>query len=293
MQLRSLAIILPLYYCTISTSTFATVSTNIPSNEAICGRMPLHYYHCLISDTVHIGHLMNYPLPTCHDMQSMRRIYRCGSTDCRSEVSSWVDSIVVTSNRDNVVRIPDANRSEPGHDTYVGEIVHNCQRQIADATRLGKYTQLRLTVAKTIQSWFQRPTSLEIRQWPSQLKSIATNSFPRIQWLTIATSIRFDKSPSDLVDWRYKKWLQSPYVSEICVTCKAEAGHWREVAYELNAIHVDPHRWRQLTWRLPCRQHDGVIYVTVAAKSVSRHIPRKKCAYWGYWQIYAIPTIHI
>jgi len=46
-SLRSLAIILsylPLYYSTILTSTFATVSTDIPSYEAIHGRMPLQYY---------------------------------------------------------------------------------------------------------------------------------------------------------------------------------------------------------------------------------------------------------
>jgi len=44
-SLRSLAIILPylpLYYSTILTSTFPTVSTDIPSYEAIHGRMPLH-----------------------------------------------------------------------------------------------------------------------------------------------------------------------------------------------------------------------------------------------------------
>jgi hypothetical protein len=45
-SLRSLAIILPelpIYYFTIMTSTFATVSTDIPSYEAIHGRMPLQY----------------------------------------------------------------------------------------------------------------------------------------------------------------------------------------------------------------------------------------------------------
>ena len=47
-SLRSLAIILPylpylpLYYSTTLTSTCATVSTDIPSYEAIHGRMPLH-----------------------------------------------------------------------------------------------------------------------------------------------------------------------------------------------------------------------------------------------------------
>jgi len=43
-SLRSLPIILPLYYSTILTSTFATFSTDIPSYEAIHRRMLLHYY---------------------------------------------------------------------------------------------------------------------------------------------------------------------------------------------------------------------------------------------------------
>ena len=45
-SLRSPAIILRLYYSTILTSTFATVSTDIPSNEDIHGRMPVYYYPC-------------------------------------------------------------------------------------------------------------------------------------------------------------------------------------------------------------------------------------------------------
>jgi len=44
-SLRFLAIIIPFYYSTISTSTCATVSTDIPSYEAIHGRMSLHL-HC-------------------------------------------------------------------------------------------------------------------------------------------------------------------------------------------------------------------------------------------------------
>jgi len=41
-SLRYLAIIFTLYYSTIWTSTCATVSTDIPSYEAIHRRMPLH-----------------------------------------------------------------------------------------------------------------------------------------------------------------------------------------------------------------------------------------------------------
>ena len=43
-SLRSLVIIFPLYYSIILTSTFATVSTDIPSCQAIHRFMPLHYY---------------------------------------------------------------------------------------------------------------------------------------------------------------------------------------------------------------------------------------------------------
>jgi hypothetical protein len=37
------------------------------------------------------------------------------------------------------------------------------------------------------------------------------------------------------------------------------------MACELRAIHVDPHRRRQLQWRLLCTRLDGVIYVKEAA----------------------------
>jgi hypothetical protein len=41
-SLMTILLNIPLYYSTIMTSTFATVSTNIPSYEAIHGYMPLH-----------------------------------------------------------------------------------------------------------------------------------------------------------------------------------------------------------------------------------------------------------
>jgi len=47
MSLRSLTIILPLYYSTILTSKCATLSTDIPSYEAIHGRMALQYAYGL------------------------------------------------------------------------------------------------------------------------------------------------------------------------------------------------------------------------------------------------------
>jgi hypothetical protein len=52
---------------------------------------------------------------------------------------------------ENVLRIPEANRPETRRDTS-GEIVRIWQRQIAEAKRLDKYTQLRITVAETITS---------------------------------------------------------------------------------------------------------------------------------------------
>ena len=96
-SLRSLAIILPLYYSTILTSTCATVSTDIPSYEAIHGRMPLHYYRSLISDTFRIRDFRNYPFPTHHDTRDIS--YRFGSTDRISEVSGYVSWIEVNGNR--------------------------------------------------------------------------------------------------------------------------------------------------------------------------------------------------
>jgi len=99
------------------TTTFATVSTDIPSYEAIHGRMPLHYYRSLISDTFHIGDFMNYSFPTRHDTQITRKIwYKPGSTDCISEVSRYVYRIEVNGNREDVVRISEANRPETHRD---------------------------------------------------------------------------------------------------------------------------------------------------------------------------------
>jgi len=63
-SLRSLAIILPylpLYYSTILTSTCATVSTDIPSYEAIHGRMPLHY--CRSYNFRYVSHTGFHELP--------------------------------------------------------------------------------------------------------------------------------------------------------------------------------------------------------------------------------------
>jgi len=134
--LRSLAIILltlPLYYSTVLTSTCAIVSTHIHSYEAIHGRMPLHDYCSLISDIFRILDCMNYPVPTCLDTQITHEIsYSFGSTDCISEVSRYVCWIEVNGNRDDVVRIPEANRQETRRNTYEWEIIRTCDLRIAD-----------------------------------------------------------------------------------------------------------------------------------------------------------------
>jgi len=176
MSLRSVAILLPLYYSTILTSTFATISTDVPSYEAIHGRMPLHNIPLTISDMFRILDIMNYPFATRHDTQSTCKMsYRFESTDCTSDVSWYVNWIEVDGNRDDLVWISEANWLETHCDTY-DEIVQKSPRQIAEVTRLGKYTQLRLTLAETILRWFQRPTGLRMCHRLSQSESIATNS---------------------------------------------------------------------------------------------------------------------
>jgi hypothetical protein len=83
-------------------------------------------------------------------------------------------------------------------------------------------------VAKTILSWFQRPGGQEGGQWPSRSKSIATNSSTRTRRQSIVTSMRFDKLPSNWVNWRLQERFQSPYVPESRITGNAEAGLSRD-----------------------------------------------------------------
>jgi len=112
-SLRSLAIILPLYYSTILTSTSATVCADIQSYEAIHGRMPLHYYCSSDSDTFRVRDFINHTFPTGYDTLSTREIwYRFERTDCSSEASGYIYWIEVDGNRDDCVRIPEANRPE-------------------------------------------------------------------------------------------------------------------------------------------------------------------------------------
>jgi hypothetical protein len=139
--------------------------------------MPLHYYRSLISDTFRILDFMNYTFPPGHNTYSTHEIsYRFERTDCISEVSKYVDWIEVNGNREDLVRILPigqrrvaipTNEKSYGLETY--ELLIQKMHELS--------TQSRLSVAQTIPSWFQRPTGLETRQWPSQSKSIATNSY--------------------------------------------------------------------------------------------------------------------
>jgi len=204
------------------TSTFATVSTDIPSYEAIHGRIPLHYYRSLISDTFCIRELMNYPCPTRHDTQHTHEIsYRFGSTDCISEVSWYIYPIEVNDCRDNSELIP----GQPA------------RRRVSDQVSRSQLQRIHHT---------------------------------RTRRLSIAASMIFDKLPFNWVNWRLQGWCQSPYVHQSRVTGNTKAGHSPEAIYELRAIHVDPHRRRQLKSRSPSTRLDGVIYVTEAAKKRKR-----------------------
>ena len=118
------------HYSTILISMCATVSTDIPSYKGIHGRMPLHYYCSLISDTFRLPDFMNYPFSTCPDTQTTHRIYRFECTDCISEVSWYVYWIEVNGNRDDFAWISEAYRPETHRDTYKGEVVWDWQQQI-------------------------------------------------------------------------------------------------------------------------------------------------------------------
>jgi hypothetical protein len=54
---------------------------------------------------------------------------------------------VVNGNRDDLVRIPEANRPETGCDSY-NEIVQNRQRQIADIIKAGIVDQLEVNSSR-------------------------------------------------------------------------------------------------------------------------------------------------
>jgi hypothetical protein len=149
----------PLYYSTILTSTFATVSTDIPSYEAIHGHMPLHNYCSVTADTFDQLDVMNYPFPTRQDTQLTSAISSTfESTDWISEVSWDVYRIEVNGSRKDLVRISEANPPEMHCDTWEQQIVRFGQRKIADGKMLDKYTQLRLTDGESIASQFKRPT---------------------------------------------------------------------------------------------------------------------------------------
>ena len=144
--------------------------------------------------------------------------------------------------------------------------------------------------------------------------------------LSIAASMRFDKLPSYWGNWPLQGWFRSPCVQKSRVTANAKAGpsprispilirqaelraNYRDDAghnctpecthggwgrvWEIRAIRIDGHRWRQLQSQLPSSRLDAVIYVTEAAKSVNRHLPWTKYTYKGSGWIYAIRTIHI
>ena len=104
---------LPLYYSTTLTSTFATVSTHIPSYEAIHGRMPLHYYHSY--NFRYVSHMGFHELPLSDASQhaNLRKRYH---TDLRALIAAakCLDMsielrLTVT---DEFVAIPDANHPE-------------------------------------------------------------------------------------------------------------------------------------------------------------------------------------
>jgi hypothetical protein len=193
--------------------------------------MPLHYYRSLISDMFRILGFMNYPFPTRRDMQTTRdTLYRFGSTDHISAVSWYVYWIEVNGNRDDLVRIPEANWQRrvatPTNEKSYGLKIYELQIQ----KRHELSTQSRLTVVKTIQ--------VDTRGQPgkgrvsdqvsrSQLQRI---HHTRTRRLSIAGSMRSDKLPPNWDNWRWQGRFQIAYVPESHVTGNAEAGPFPEIS---------------------------------------------------------------
>jgi len=133
------------------TSTCATASTDIPSYEAIHGRMPLHYYCSLISDTFRIRDFMNYTFPTRHNTQFTRKIsYGFESTNCISEVSWYIYWIEVNGNRrfrvDSRGQSGQRRVATPTNEKSYGLEIYELQIQ----KRHELSSQSRLTVVQTI-----------------------------------------------------------------------------------------------------------------------------------------------
>jgi hypothetical protein len=125
-----------------------------------------------------IWDFMNYHFPTRHDTHITREIsHRFASTDCISEVSKYVYWIDVNGNRDDLVRIPEANWPETRRNTYEWEIIRTWDLRIADTKEAWIVHPIEVNSSTDNPSWYQRPTGQETRQRPSQSKSIATNSY--------------------------------------------------------------------------------------------------------------------
>ena len=170
-----------------------------------------------ISDTFRIRDFMNYSFLTGYDAQSTHEISdRFGSTDSQT-ISCGFQRPIGQSYRD----------------TSEGEMVRNWQRQSAEATRLGKNTQLRLTVPDTIPSSFRSPSARR------SVSEHATQG--QFQWFlnTItpsppnAWSMRSDKLPPTWVNWRLQGRFPSPYVAESRITCNAKVAHTLEIPSNL------------------------------------------------------------
>jgi len=104
--LWSLAIILPLYYSTILTSTYATGSTDIPSYEAIQWRMCLHYYRSYNLRYILHTRFLELPFPMRYDTRSPHYNIQIWQHWLISEVSWYIYPIEVNHCRDNCELCP-------------------------------------------------------------------------------------------------------------------------------------------------------------------------------------------
>ena len=174
---------------------------------------------------------MNYPFPKRRDTQTTHdTFYRFGSTDSISAVSWYVYGIEVNGNRNDLVRIPEANCqgsvTTPTNEKSYGLKIYELQIQKMHELS----TQWRLTVIETIRVDTRgQPGKGRISDqvsW-SQLQRI---HHTRTRRLSIPGSMRLDKLPPTWDNWRWQGRFQIAYIPESRVTSNAEAGPFPEIS---------------------------------------------------------------
>jgi len=242
------------------TSTFATVSTDIPSYEAIHGRMPSTYYRSLISDTFRLWDVTNYPFLTLRDTREIS--YRFESTDCISEVSWYVYSIEVNGNR--WFRV--GSRGQPARDASQ----HLRRRHRPESTA----TDCRSNYAREVHP-------IEFNRSRDNSELIPEANRPGDASATKSVEVNCNKC-----------------IIRECEGCQMRH-QWDSIS-NLPIESIDNYRDDSMAHTPPWVASRAMLKPVLLQFAVDdsqfttyRHIPQTKCTYRGSGRIYAIRTIHI